>query len=264
MTVNVKIEKFEGPFDLLLYLIRKNEINIWDIPIAEITNQYLEYINLMQMLDLEIAGEFIEMVAILMLIKTRTLIPVESDEEGDEELEDPRREFALKLLEYARFKDIAADFDFMENNNRMEIPHQELELKIEKKPETEFEEYLDNVTLFDLLTAFKHAMNNMPKEVVHEVKKIKVNTEMQSLFLLDKLKNGRPVFFKEIFEKFTEKIVVIVTFMSILDLMRMKLITVNQTDIYANFQIVPLKDNLIEEYNKIHEIRLGTTDGQEN
>jgi len=263
MSVKVKIEKFEGPFDLLLYLIRKHEINIWDIPIAQITKQYLEYINLMQMLDLEVAGEFIEMVAILMLIKARTLIPHDEDEE-DEDYEDPRRELALQLLEYARFKDVSVELDYHENKNRLEIPHEAIEVKIDRDSEKETEEYLDNVTLFDLLTAFKRAMDNIPKDVVHEVKKIKVTTDMQSRFLLNKLKSGKPLFFNELFKKVSEKIVVIVTFMSILDLMRMQLVTVNQANPYHDFQIQPLKTELLQEYEKIQLIRLGKENGNEN
>ncbi|MCK5076677.1 MAG: segregation/condensation protein A [Calditrichia bacterium] len=260
MSVKVKIEKFEGPFDLLLYLIRKNEINVWDIPIAEITKQYLEYVHLMQMLDLEIAGEFVEMVAILMLIKTRTLIPAENDED-DEDYEDPRKELALQLLEYARFKDVSYEMEYHENKNRLEIPHEAVEIQIEKDEVKETEEFLDNVTLFDLLTAFKQALDNMPKEIIHEVKKIKVTTDMQSRFVLNKLLQGKPLFFKELFTKAAGKMVVIVTFMSILDLMRMELVTVNQANPYNDFQLQPLKDDLIQEYEKIQQIRLGKENG---
>lgn len=262
MSVKVKIEKFEGPFDLLLYLIRKHEINVWDIPIAQITKQYLEYINLMKILDLEVAGEYIEMVAILLLIKARTLIPREADEE-DEEFEDPRRELALQLLEYARFKDVSAEMDYYENKNRLETPHEAVEIKIEKDLEKETEEYLDNVTLFDLLTAFKQAMDSIPKNIVHEVKKIKITTDIQSRFVLDKLISGKPLFFNELFKTMTEKIVIIVTFMSILDLMRMQLITVNQANQYNDFQLKPLKENLMLEYEKIQQIRLGKENGNQ-
>ena len=105
----VELEVFEGPLDLLLYLIKKDEVDIYDIPIEKVTAQYMEYLNLMRMLDLNIAGEFIVMAATLMLIKSRMLLPIEerSDIEDDEEGDDPRWELVRQLVEYKKFKDAA-------------------------------------------------------------------------------------------------------------------------------------------------------------
>src|SRR5438105_4152504 len=105
----IRLEQFEGPLDLLLHLIKKNEINIYDIPIAAITKQYLEYISLMKYLNLDVAGEFLVMAATLIHIKSRMLLPVEAGEEDEDDGEDPRAELVRRLLEYKQFKEAAAD-----------------------------------------------------------------------------------------------------------------------------------------------------------
>src|SRR3989338_9838416 len=109
MSYKIKLEIFEGPLDLLLYLVKKDHLNIYDIPIAKVTQQYLEYINLMQLLDLNIAGEFLVMAATLMQIKSKMLLPADETAGQEEEQEDPRAELIKRLLEYEKFKQIAAD-----------------------------------------------------------------------------------------------------------------------------------------------------------
>src|SRR3989338_5253833 len=116
MTYKVKLEVFEGPLDLLLYLIKKEEIDIYDIPIAKITDQYLEYLELMKLLDLTIAGEFLVMAATLMHIKSRMLLPPDQLEEAGEEEADPRTELVRRLLEYRKFKEAAQDLSQMESH----------------------------------------------------------------------------------------------------------------------------------------------------
>ena len=118
MTYKVKLEVFEGPLDLLLFLIKKSEINIHDIPIAEITEQYLQYLDFMQLLDLNIAGEFLVMAATLMHIKSRMLLPEEVLGEMEQIEEDPREELVRKLLEYKRFKEAASKLQEMEKNQK--------------------------------------------------------------------------------------------------------------------------------------------------
>ncbi|GAB4173155.1 MAG: segregation/condensation protein A [Calditrichia bacterium] len=263
MSIKIKLENFEGPFDLLLYLVRKNELDIWDIPISEITRQYLEYIHLMQMLDLEIAGEFIEMVAYLILIKTRMLLPSEQMEDEEGEPEDPRKELALQLLEYARFKDVSNHFEVYENNNYYQLPHIPPDIKIEADPDKDVEISLHSITFFDLLTAFQSALKNKPVMVQHEITKIKVTTEEQSRYILKKLHRKKgPILFKELFQHKPEKIVLIVTFLSILDLMRLNLISVNQTQPYHDFQIVPQTESPLEKYEEILKQRIGERDGK--
>ena len=107
MSYKIKLEIFEGPLDLLIYLVKKDHLNIYDIPIAKVTQQYLEYLNLMQLLDLNIAGEFLVMAATLLQIKSKMLLPVDETVQGDQEQEDPRQELVRRLLEYEKFKEIA-------------------------------------------------------------------------------------------------------------------------------------------------------------
>jgi segregation and condensation protein A len=235
MVYRVKTEIFEGPFDLLLFLIRKHEIDIYDIPIHNITNQFLEYIKLMKILDLEVAGEFIEMVAILMNIKARMLLPkpVFGD---DENAEDPRTELVQRLLEYKKFKEAASEMYEFEDQRR-KLYSRKFFLKPEEEKPISNEEYLQNVSLFDLLLAFKKALDNMPKVTYHEVKKIEVTIEEQTTYILNTLQNHSSILFSELIEQFKDKIIVIVTFLSILELIKLRKIIVSQSRVFEEIKI---------------------------
>lgn len=251
----IKLPVFEGPFDLLLYLIRKHEIDIYDIPIAQITRQYLEYLELIQLLDLEIAGEFIEMVATLMLIKARMLLPRPEDL-SDEELEDPRRELVLQLLEYKRYKEAAENLQEFQEDQRKLFPRQtELLRKTFDRPEEE-EDFEIDATLFDLLTAFKRALDNMPKITVHQVKVIKITIEDQVKFLISQfaLRPGKGkkkhILFSDLYKYLKNKITLIVTFMAILDLIRLRLLNAKQGSAFEEIRLVSTPDLTMENYLK--------------
>lgn len=254
----IKLPVFEGPFDLLLYLIRKNEIDIYDIPIAQITREYLEYIELMQMLDLEIAGEFIEMVATLILIKTRMLLP-QPVAEGEDMPEDPRLQLTLQLLEYKRFKETSEKLQEIEEQRRRYFPRASTIRRQLKNVSPPDEEFVVDATLFDLLSAFKRALDNMPKVTVHQVQTVKVTIEEQVRFIFEKL-NGKPyVIFREIVEELPGKIHIIVTFMAILDLMRLQMITCKQEAPFADIRIVPLTELTMSHFaslREVHEMQL--------
>ena len=235
MNYRIKLDIFEGPFDLLLFLIRKHEVDIYDIPIHNITNQFLEYIELMKILDLEVAGEFIEMVAILMNIKARMLLPkpVFSD---DEEIEDPRTELVERLLEYKKFKDAASEISDYEDHRR-NLYTRKYFPKIDHEKKVSHEEYLQNVTLFDLLLAFKKALDNMPKVTYHEVKRIEVTIEEQTEFILLTLANQPTLLFSELIKEFKDRIYIIVTFLALLDLIRLRKISVHQSKLFDDIRI---------------------------
>ena len=235
MFYRIKTDIFEGPFDLLLFLIRKHEIDIYDIPIHDITNQFLEYIDLMKILDLEVAGEFIEMVASLMSIKARMLLPkpVFGD---DEDIEDPRTELVQRLLEYKKFKEAALEMSDFEDIRRNLYPRKYF-LKPEEENSVSPEEYLQNVTLFDLLLAFKKALDNMPKVTYHEVKKIEVTVEEQIGYILTTLTAQGNILFSELIEKFKDRIVVIVTFLALLELIKLRKIFVSQSRVFEDIKI---------------------------
>ncbi len=240
MRYRVKLDIFEGPFDLLLFLIRKNEVDIYDIPIAKITEQFLEYIEAMRMLDLNVAGDFIEMVAILMHIKARMLLP-KTPLENEDEPEDPRTELVERLLEYKRFKDVSAEFHYLEEERRKMFIRRDFGFIRTEEKEPTTEEFLDKVTLFDLLLAFKRALQNMPKVTYHEVKRIDVTVEQQSEYLLNQLKEKKMILFQDLMKQFKEKIVIIVTFVAILELVRKGVITVKQSEVFDDIRI-KLKD----------------------
>jgi len=246
----VKLPVFEGPFDLLLYLIKKNEIDIYDIPISTITEEYLQYMNLMQILDLEVAGEFIEMVATLILIKTRMLLP--EKETGDvEDVEDPRHKLTMQLLEYKRFKEASGEFYDIETERRKyfsrKVP------KKQKKKVVIEEEFEIEATLFDLLTAFKRALDNMPKITVHQVRQIKISIEDQVRVIVADMEKGKPVSFLKLVKHMPEKIYVVVTFMAILDLMKVGMITCKQSGTFEDIRLVPLGEISMSRYEQTRE-----------
>jgi len=236
MIYRVKTEIFEGPFDLLLFLIRKHEIDIYDIPIHDITNQFLEYVEIIKILDLEVAGEFIEMVATLMSIKARMLLPkpVFGD---DENAEDPRTELVQRLLEYKKFKEAASEMYEYEDHRR-KLYARKFFLKPEDDQPISNEEYLQNVTLFDLLLAFKKALDNMPKVTYHEVKKIEVTIEEQTDYILNTMENRSEILFSELIGKFNNKIIIIVTFLALLELIKLRKIMVRQSRVFEEITII--------------------------
>ena len=232
----IKLDVFEGPFDLLLFLIRKHEIDIYDIRIHNITKQFQEYVELMKMLDLEVAGEFIEMAAILMNIKARMLLPRPLGV-SEEDYEDPRAELVERLIEYQRYKEAAQEMYQFEDNQRKLFPRQYFP-KVELPDEEDSDEtYLGNVTLFDLLLAFKKALDNMPKITYHEVKKIEVTIEDQTNFILNKLSGQTMLLFSELVRGMKERIVIIVTFLALLEMIKSGFITVRQSEAFEDIRI---------------------------
>ncbi len=217
----VKLEVFEGPLDLLLFLIRKNEIDIYDIPIALITRQYLEYIDLMQKLDLDLASEFILMASNLIRIKIRMLLPRDEDEEQEE---DPREELVVALLEYKKYKEAASTLQRRELEEKEYYPHADFSY-IQAK---ESVEYLREADLFDLLMAFKKVLDNQPKVTSHTIDFQKVDLEQRIQYILDFLADKEKVNFEELFADNPVRLVLVVTFMAILELIRIREIRIMQ------------------------------------
>jgi segregation and condensation protein A len=235
MGYKIKLDIFEGPFDLLLFLIKKDEVDIYDIPIHDITDQFLEYIELMKILDLEIAGDFIEMVAILMRIKARMLLPKPAHL-SDDEYEDPRTELVEKLIAYKQFKEAASVMAEFEEERKKHYTRTFFVM-----PPTESmlsnEEYLENVSLFDLLVAFKKALDTMPKVTHHEVHRIEVTLEQQQRYLLDKLAQHPMILFQELMAEIKERIVIIVTFVALLDMVSKRQLEIRQTEVFGDIRI---------------------------
>lgn len=219
--------------DLLLFLIKKEEVDIYDIPIADITKQYLEYVELMRELDLELAGEFILMAATLIQIKVRMLLPKHEDD-MEEEAEDPRAELVRQLLEYKRFKEVAEELETMEVRRRDLFPRTYFDWE-KKYKKTEV--VLKEISLFDLLSAFKQVLDNMPVETSHEVGAVGVTVEEQIAFLEEQLRTKDRIAFSDLMGRLKERVTVIVTFMAILELIRLHRIRVQQASIYSEIYI---------------------------
>ncbi|HEC83224.1 MAG TPA: segregation and condensation protein A [Firmicutes bacterium] len=231
MHYQVKLDKFEGPLDLLLYLIKKQEINIYDIPIARITQQYLEYLKLMEFLNLELAGEFLVMAATLMRIKARMLLPRHEDEE--EEGEDPRQQLVQQLLEYQKFKSAASKLEAMEYQRRMLFPRPEQNGKSIAEDEYSY-------NLFDLITAFK-AVLERNRVTYLEVEVEETSVEEKIDFLKQKLSDCDMIAFEDLFEGQQSLVELIVTFLALLEVLRLRIATVRQTRPFGKIWIKAVK-----------------------
>ena len=217
----VKLTEFEGPLDLLLFFIRRDELEIEDIPIARITHEFLDYLHVMAQLDLEIAGDFIVMAATLMQIKVRMLLP--RDENAEEE-EDPRAELVRRLIEYKKFKELAAQMGTLEEEERKVHYRKFFAADPRIHLAESGEETLADVSLFNLIAAFKSAMDHMPRKVVHEVALSNVSVDEQMSFVLDFLRVRGATTLLTLVAHMTEKVRIIVTVIALLELTKNKVI----------------------------------------
>ncbi len=213
----IKLQHFEGPLDLLLFFIKRDELDIYDIPISKITKDFIEYLRLLEQLDLEVAGDFILMAATLMQIKVKMLLPKEIDEKGDEV--DPRAELVKALLEYKRYKEMSEEFIYLESNMRNYQFRGNFELD-EKETPHDFNILLKNVTLYDLIKAFKKAIAERPAEPVHQIKKWNVTIDEQMDYIANKLDGGKQLSFIELMKDLANKIKIVVTFIAMLEMVK--------------------------------------------
>jgi segregation and condensation protein A len=235
----IKLEQFEGPLDLLLFFIKRDELNIYDIPISKITKEFLEYVNLIKMLDLEVAGDFILMASTLMHIKVRLLLPREVDEKGDEI--DPRSDLVAALLEYKRYKEVSEDLGYFESNQR-KLSYRGNYSADEKESPPEYEILLKNVTIFDLAKAFKKAIEGIKPEVVHEIKKINISIDDQIQFILDKINEHGELHFLSLINEMREKIRIVITFIALLELAKMGKIGLKESPNFNDFILINIEN----------------------
>jgi len=235
----IKLNTFEGPLDLLLFFIRRDELDIYDIPISKITKEFIEYLNLLEKLDLEIAGDFLLMAATLMQIKVRMLLPKEIDEKGEEI--DPRTELVNALIEYKRYKEMSEEFSYLEANHR-KVSYRGNFKNDPAEHQGEIETLLKNVSIYDLIKAFQVAMLEKPKTAVHEVQKLNVTIEGQINFILEKLKEFGKIHFLQIVKEMKEKIRIVITFIALLELVKMGKIGLNESQKFNDFEIFALNN----------------------
>jgi len=227
MDYKVKLEVFEGPLDLLLYLIKKDEVDIYDISIERITTQYLEYLEAFKMLDIDVAGEFVVMAANLIYIKSRSLLPVtQQPPEEETEQDDPRWDLIRQLVEYKKFKDAAAKLQ------DRELLRESLFGRMPEKPDFEEEEVrmLGDVGIFDLINAFQKILKRLgdKKEDLREIFEENFTVTDKIEFILKKMEARRPVQFTQLFEEAASRTEIVVTFLALLELIRLKQLRVVQ------------------------------------
>ena len=225
----IRLEQFEGPLDLLLHLIKKNEINIYDIPMALITKQYLEHINLMKSLNLVVAGEFLVLAATLIHIKSKMLLPSEPDGEEEEEGQDPRAELVRQLLQYKQFKEAAYDLQDRERLWREVYRRAPL---LTATP-IESEETPLELTLFDLMDALQDVVRRAPSKTLLELSADHMTVKDRMNYILERLEASAAVPFDMLFSPTDGRLVLIVTFLGLLELMRLKLVRVFQPETFG-------------------------------
>jgi chromatin segregation and condensation protein Rec8/ScpA/Scc1 (kleisin family) len=228
--LQVFLEAFEGPLDLLLYLIRKQNLDILDIPIAEITRQYMQYIELMQDVQLELAGEYLLMAAMLAEIKSRMLLPRPSGLDGQEE-DDPRAELVRRLQEYERFKKAAEDIDRLTRMERDTLPASAdlVERKVVK--------ILPQVSLQEMLVAFKDVLARAEMFSHHHVNRERLSVRQRMSDILSALREAAFMNFAQLFRPEEGRMGVTVTFVAVLELMREGLIEIVQSEAYGQIHV---------------------------
>lgn len=249
-TYTIKTDRFEGPFDLLLFFIERDELDINDIPIAKITDDFLSYIKELETLNIDVASEFILVAATLMRIKAKMLIPrKELDEQGNEI--DPREELAQRLLEYKRFKEVVDDFAALEDI-RLSRHHRgdaATELKIiAGKALVDLE--LESLSLYKLLLTFQKIMERFEQQKnkpVHTIVKYGYTIENQQHFIIESIKTHQRVDFAGLFEKAENRIHALVTFLALLELLNLQQVKILQGEGINNFWVYPGDEELPEE-----------------
>lgn len=249
MEYKIKLEIFEGPLDLLLYLIKKNDIDITDIPISKVTEQYMQYIEMMKMLDLDVVGDFLVMAAHLMQIKSRMLLPPDPNEE---DVEDPREELVQRLTEYQRFKQIADDLQIKEEFRR-DLFARRIDEEERRQLQEDAKEVFFEASIFDLINALSEALRKKPEKVVHEVKQEVFTVEQKIHDVLHLLLEQEKVILSELFGKASGKDEIIVTFLAVLELIRLREIKIFQTRAFSDIEIIRNKDNMVPVSEAIEE-----------
>ena len=243
MTYKLNLDIFEGPLDLLLYLIKKDDIDIGDIPIAKITEQYMSYIEMMKLLDLDVVGDFLVMAATLMQIKSRMLLPPDPVDVVEEEI-DPRDDLARRLYEYKKFKEIAETLKDKELK-RKDMFTRIVDEEALKQIKHDSKEVFIEASLFDLIDALSEALKKVPEEIIHEIIEEEYTVENKIHNILHDLLDHSSILLTDLFAKSRAKVEAVVTFLAVLELIRLKEIKIVQKRQFGEIEILRNKDNMV-------------------
>lgn len=236
MSYEIKLEQFEGPLDLLLFFIHRDKVNIYDIHISNITHDFLEYINMMGNLRIELGGEFILMASMLMQIKAKMLLPQSGEVDEDGEILDPRTDLVQKLIEYKQFKHSAETFRNL---------HEEHSQKYERGHEIPFSQqqekmalYLQDVSLFNLISMFKELVENQPNLNPYELQQEETNVCEQIEVIREFFSNKKNFSFNDLGKILITKLIIIVTFMALLEMLKSGEIDIRQNGSFSEMYIL--------------------------
>ena len=231
---NIKIENFEGPLDLLLYFIKRDKIDIYDIPITEITNEYISVIDEAKKLDVSIAGEFLFMASMLLRIKTQMLLPRQINDESLD-IEDPRIDLVAQLLEYKKYKSIANKLKNLHFENKDSFFRNSSKVVYDQSPDVS--DFLNEVTLYDISKIFKDAVNNAPTQDSFEIYRETVSLKDQQDFILQQFNNDKILSLKNLVKKLETKLEIIVTFLALLEMIKRSEIICSQKENFEDIEI---------------------------
>jgi len=235
----IKLNEFEGPLDLLLFFIQRDELDIHDIPISKITTEFCEYVHYMQVLDIELAGEFILMAATLIQIKAKMMLYKPDD--FIEEEEDPRYELVKRLLEYKRFKEASMEFGKFEEEERMIFHRNDFDGDYRLAESADKDISIQNLTLYNLIKAYKYAIEHQPKEVIHNIVRLNVSIDEQIEYINDLCSRDEYISFLKMIDNM-DKIRIVVTFIAILEMIKNGILGIKLNNSLTDFQVFKLAD----------------------
>jgi len=237
-TYEIKLDIFEGPLDLLLYLIKKNEIDIYNIPVALIAQQYLEYLDIIKSLNLDLAGEYLVMASTLIHIKSRMLLPAPEEPSGEELEDDPRAELVRHLLEYQAFKEAAAQLSSRPMLER-DVFKRSAALPEEPRQKDAGEEELVEVSIFELIDAFSRLISRLDKKELLEIDLEKLSLSDIINDVMERLTREKNLTFEELLGEKKDRRRIVYTFLAMLELIRLKMIRAYQTAAFGVIRIFP-------------------------
>jgi segregation and condensation protein A len=231
---NVKLENFEGPLDLLLYFIKRDKIDIYDIPISQITSEYIDVINTAKKLDISIAGEFLFMASSLLRLKTRMLLPRQKDEEGLD-IDDPRINLVGELLQYKNFRNIAHQLKGIheENKDLFYRPNDKISFEKTINPS----DFLNEVSLFDISKIFQSAIDNAPQDNSFTIVRETISLQEQKQFIISNFKDKKTISLSSLIKKLDSKLEIIVTFLALLNMIKESELVCKQKNTFEDIDI---------------------------